>query len=56
LLTPRPRKLSGDLKEQVRNLASQGRTLREIGADVGISDETVRRALRKSTLPALAAD
>jgi predicted transcriptional regulator len=30
----------------VANLAGQGRTLREIAAEVGVSHETVRKALK----------
>jgi DNA-binding CsgD family transcriptional regulator len=34
----------------MRALASQGRTLREIGAEIGVSHETVRSALREGKL------
>jgi DNA-binding NarL/FixJ family response regulator len=46
LLAPRPLKLDPDRRACVCALASQGRTLREIGAELGVSHETVRHVLR----------
>jgi DNA-binding CsgD family transcriptional regulator len=56
LLVPRPRKLDAERQDRILVLASQGRTLREIGAEVGISHETVRQVLRRSSPAAFAAD
>jgi hypothetical protein len=56
LLVPRPRKLDADGEDRLRELATQGRTLREIGAELGVSHETIRQVLRRSVPSALAAD
>jgi DNA-binding NarL/FixJ family response regulator len=56
LLEPRPQKLDAAREEQMRTLASRGRTLREIGAELGVSHETVRISLRQSYAVALVAD
>ncbi len=44
--TPRRRKLDHTRMGLVTFLAGQGRSLREIAADVGVSHETVRAVLR----------
>jgi len=45
LLESRPRKLDGDRLARIFVLSSQGRRVREIAAEVGVSHETVRTAL-----------
>lgn len=44
---PRPRKLDADHLHVIEYLASQGLTLRQIAAEIGVSHETVRVALRR---------
>jgi DNA-binding CsgD family transcriptional regulator len=51
-LALRPRKLDADRRVHVAALAAQGRTLREIAAEVGVSHETVRAALAALRLAA----
>src|SRR5215211_3938589 len=48
-LRGRPRRLNDEGRHLARLLADQGRTLREIGAELGVSHETVRGALREAT-------
>ena len=45
---PRPRKLDAERLHLINYLRAQGRTLREIAAEVGVSHETVRTMLRAS--------
>src|SRR5215217_3169357 len=45
-LTPRLRRLDDEGRHCAHLLARQGRTLREIGAELGVSHETVRHVLR----------
>jgi hypothetical protein len=47
LLEPRPRKPDAARDARMRTLASQGRTLREIAADFGVSHETMRTVCRR---------
>jgi DNA invertase Pin-like site-specific DNA recombinase len=45
-LTPRARRLDDEGRQRACLLARQGRTLREIGAELGVSRETVRHVFR----------
>jgi hypothetical protein len=51
---PRPRRLDDEGRRLARHLAEQGRTLREIAAEVGVSHETVRIILRQDSASAVA--
>jgi predicted transcriptional regulator len=45
---PRVRRLDDEARQRAHLLSRQGRTLREIGAELGVSHETVRHVLREA--------